>query len=86
MPSRRVWGRLWCLSKAVTDVCCEQDLEHYWLASSPFVAGDDISIADLIIVMELTQLQMLEGALQARSSMLVKSRRHSQSREPLAPL
>ena len=50
----------------MTDVCCEQDLEHYWLASTPFVAGGDISIADLIIIMELTQLKMLEGALQAR--------------------
>lgn len=54
----------------MTDVCCVQDLEHYWLASTPFVAGDDISIADLIIIMELTQLQMLEGARQASSSML----------------
>ena len=70
----------------MTGVCCEQDLEHYWLASTPFVAGDDISIADLIIIMELTQLQMLEGALQASSSMLAKSRRHSQSQRPLAPL
>lgn len=73
MPNRHVWERLWCLSIARTDVCCEQDLEHYWLASTPFVAGNDISIADLIIIMELTQLQMLEGALQASSSMLQKS-------------
>ena len=68
------------------DVCCEQDLEHYWLAATPFVAGNDISIADLIIIMELTQLQMLEGALQASSSMLFKSHRHCQSRGRLAPL
>ena len=40
-----------------------QDLETYWLASTPFVAGEAISIADLSIVMELTQLRMLDGAL-----------------------
>ena len=40
-----------------------QDLETYWLASTPFVAGEAISIADLSIIMELTQLRMLDGAL-----------------------
>ena len=54
----------------MTELCCEQDLEHYWLAATPFVAGDDISIADLIIIMELTQLQMLEGARQASPNVL----------------
>lgn len=40
-----------------------QDLEGFWLASTPFMAGDAISIADLLVVMELTQLHMLDGAL-----------------------
>ena len=66
----------------MTVLCCAQDLEHYWLAATPFVAGDDISIADLIIIMELTQLQMLEGAPQASLSMLQKSFMQSQSWGP----
>ena len=37
-------------------------LERYWLASSSFVAGNEISIADLLIVTELDMLHMLAGA------------------------
>ena len=44
-----------------------QDLEGYWLASTPFMAGDATSIADLVVVMELTQLHMLDGALKVMS-------------------
>ena len=47
---------------------CLQDLERYWLASTPFMAGEDISIADLLVVMELTQLHMLDGALKVDGS------------------
>ena len=48
-------------------IACVQDLEGYWLASTPFMAGDAISIADLLVVMELTQLNMLDGALKVTS-------------------
>lgn len=34
-------------------------LEQYWLKSSAFLAGDVISIADLLIVTELDMLHML---------------------------
>ena len=44
-------------------MACVQDLEGYWLATTPFLAGDAISVADLLVVMELTQLRMLNGAL-----------------------
>ncbi len=47
----------------VDGTACMQDLEGYWLASTPYMAGEDISIADLLVVMELTQLHMLNGAL-----------------------
>ncbi|KAK9803717.1 hypothetical protein WJX73_005579 [Symbiochloris irregularis] len=39
-----------------------QALERYWLADTTFVAGDDISIADLLICTELVMLRMLDGA------------------------
>lgn len=39
-----------------------QMLESFWLASGSYLAGDDISIADLYLVTELDMLQMLAGA------------------------
>lgn len=39
-------------------------LEQYWLAKSPFLAGDRISIADLLHCCELDQLGLLDGTEQ----------------------
>jgi hypothetical protein len=39
-----------------------QGLETYWLAEMQFVAGNAISIADLLMCCELEQLVMLEAA------------------------
>ena len=52
---------------------CLQDLEGYWLASTPFMAEEDISIADLLVVMELTQLHMLDGALKVKRVVMAPS-------------
>jgi hypothetical protein len=41
-------------------------LEGFWLVSSSYVAGDEISIADNLIVTELDMLQMLAGATEVR--------------------
>ncbi|KAL3162185.1 hypothetical protein ABBQ32_009892 [Trebouxia sp. C0010 RCD-2024] len=41
-----------------------QTLEQYWLAHSPFLAGNDISVADLLYCCELDQLCLLDGAEQ----------------------
>ena len=41
---------------------CMQILERYWLRSSDFVAGEEISIADLLMVTELDMLHMLAGS------------------------
>ena len=45
-----------------------QTLEQYWLVKSPFLAGDDISIADLLYCCELDQLCLLDGAEQVSMS------------------
>ncbi len=37
-------------------------MESYWLASSPFLAGDDISLPDLLCCCELEQCSVLEAA------------------------
>lgn len=52
--------------RMIDGVACVQDLEGYWLASTPFMAGDAISIADLLVIMELTQMHMLDGALKVK--------------------
>lgn len=36
-------------------------LEHFWLAGRRFITGDAVSIADLILANELTQLPMLDN-------------------------
>lgn len=41
-------------------------LERFWLKSSEFVAGGEISIADLLMVTELDMLEMLDGASEVR--------------------
>lgn len=41
-----------------------QILERYWLRSSDFVAGEEISIADLLMVTELDMLHMLAGSIE----------------------
>ena len=41
-----------------------QTLEQYWLAKSVFLAGDEISVADLLHCCELDQLCLLDGAEQ----------------------
>ena len=41
-----------------------QSLEQYWLASSKFLAGDKISVADLLHCCEMDQLCLLDGAEQ----------------------
>lgn len=42
--------------------CRAQMLERFWLASGTFLAGSEISIADLLLVTELDMLHMLAGA------------------------
>lgn len=52
-----------------TEVPCVvlvQMLERFWLASSSYVAGDQVSIADLLLVTELDMLHMLAGATEVR--------------------
>jgi hypothetical protein len=44
-----------------------QMLDSFWLASSSYVAGNQISIADLLLVTELDMLEMLAGATEVRS-------------------
>lgn len=39
-----------------------QDMNNVWLAKSSFVAGEQISIADLLISCELSMLELLDGA------------------------
>ncbi|KAK9830426.1 hypothetical protein WJX72_011719 [[Myrmecia] bisecta] len=41
-----------------------KSLETYWLASTPFVAGQQISLPDLLMACELQQLVLLDGAKQ----------------------
>lgn len=43
-----------------------QMLEGFWLASSSYVAGDQVSVADLLLVTELDMLHMLAGATEVR--------------------
>lgn len=43
-----------------------QMLESFWLKSSAFVAGEEISIADLLMVTELDMLHMLAGSDQVQ--------------------
>lgn len=43
-----------------------QMLERFWLRSSDFLTGDEISIADLLMVPELDMLEMLDGAKEVR--------------------
>lgn len=44
--------------------CCGQDLEEFWLGSTPYVAGEHISLADLPTLTELETLRLLEGAVE----------------------
>ena len=57
-----------CLERHLpTNVCISctlQMLEEYWLAKSPFLGGDEISVADLLHCCELDQLCLLDGAEQ----------------------
>lgn len=68
---------LWLqLSKEGDGVCilmCLQTLEQFWLAKSPFLAGNEISIADLLHCCELDQLCLLDGADQVCSAHTVSS-------------
>ena len=60
----------------VMGVCmlmCLQSLEQFWLAKSPFLAGNEISIADLLHCCELDQLCLLDGADQVRSAHTISS-------------
>lgn len=52
---------------------CLQTLEQFWLAKSPFLAGNEISIADLLHCCELDQLCLLDGADQVRSAHTLSS-------------
>ena len=53
-----------------------QTLEQFWLAKSPFLAGSEISIADLLHCCELDQLCLLDGADQVRSAHTLSSTLH----------
>ena len=49
-------------------VCvCLQTLEDYWLAHTLFLAGNEVSIADLLHGCEIDQLCMLDNADQVSS-------------------
>ncbi len=50
-----------------------QTLEQFWLAKSPFLAGNEISIADLLHGCELDQLCLLDGADQVRCAHTLSS-------------
>ena len=41
-----------------------QDLSEFWLNGNDFVAGENISIADLLICCELQMLELMDGSLQ----------------------
>lgn len=43
-------------------------MEKFWLAKTAFVAGDEISLADLQYACEIQQLCLLEGAEQVGMS------------------
>lgn len=45
-----------------------QMLEQFWLKDGRFVAGHDISIADVLMVTELDMLNVLAGATEVRIS------------------
>lgn len=45
-----------------------QLLERFWLKDGEFVAGREISIADLMMVTELDMLHMLSGSPEVSSS------------------
>jgi len=39
-------------------------LNNYWLSGRPYVAGQEVSIADLLLACEVEQLRLLDGAAQ----------------------
>jgi glutathione S-transferase len=41
-----------------------QALDSYWLAGRPYVAGQEISVADLLVACEVEQLRLLDAAPQ----------------------
>ena len=42
-------------------------MESFWLSGSAFVAGPEVSIADLLIITELEMLRLLAASPEARS-------------------
>ena len=44
-----------------------QTLETYWLADSAFVAGGEVSIADILLLTELDMLHLLAWAQEVRT-------------------
>lgn len=49
-----------------------QTLQDFWLAETAFVAGDEISLADLQYACEIQQLCLLDGAEQVSSSLYMQ--------------
>lgn len=50
-----------------TNPSLAQTLETYWLAASPFVAGEEVSIADILLLTELDMLHLLAWAKEVRA-------------------
>jgi len=63
-----MWLQLYEEGDGVYILMCLQTLEQFWLAKSPFLAGIEISIADLLHCCELDQLCLLDGAEQVCSA------------------
>ena len=49
-----------------------QALDGYWLGEQQFVAGDEVSIADLLLGCEVEMLALLDAADQARTSLFMR--------------
>ena len=50
-----------------------QALETFWLKNTNFVAGNQISIADLLLCTELSGLRLIDGAVKVRPRLLAGS-------------
>jgi hypothetical protein len=56
-----------------------QAMEDYWLGSTHYVAGEQISIADLPILCELDELELLVGATQVHFNPNAHAHEHDMS-------
>ena len=57
----------------LTEYLLSQALEGFWLKNTKFVAGNKISVADLLLCTELSGLRLLDGAVKVHPRLLVGS-------------